>query len=66
MASLTWEQVVKYTFLADFDILRNTRAEVQSMDTNFKIEHAQEELVWLNIKIRQMITWICDEGHFLR
>ncbi|KAJ7692509.1 hypothetical protein B0H14DRAFT_3100781 [Mycena olivaceomarginata] len=27
VASLTWEQVVEYTFLADFDILRDTRAE---------------------------------------
>ncbi|KAJ7836041.1 hypothetical protein B0H14DRAFT_2589907 [Mycena olivaceomarginata] len=52
MASLTWEQVVKYTFLADFDILRDTRAEVQSqpwtrplyrlaMDTYFKIEQGK-------------------------
>ncbi|KAF8202827.1 hypothetical protein K438DRAFT_2102387, partial [Mycena galopus ATCC 62051] len=30
MATLTWEQVVEYTFLADFDILRDTRVEVQS------------------------------------
>ncbi|KAF8184124.1 hypothetical protein K438DRAFT_1907889 [Mycena galopus ATCC 62051] len=30
MNSLTWEQVVEYTFLADFDILRDTRAKIQS------------------------------------
>ncbi|KAJ7822559.1 hypothetical protein B0H14DRAFT_2271758, partial [Mycena olivaceomarginata] len=69
LASLTWEQVVEYTFLADFDILRDTRAEVQSrpwtrrvyrlaMDTYFKIEHAREELVRLNIEIRRTMTWI--------
>ncbi|KAF8217596.1 hypothetical protein K438DRAFT_1900906 [Mycena galopus ATCC 62051] len=28
--NLTWEQVVEYTFLVDFDILRDTRVEVQS------------------------------------
>jgi hypothetical protein len=77
MPSLTWEQVVEYTFLADFDVLRDTRVEVQSrpwtrpayrlaMDTYFKIERAKEEITRLNIEIRQLITWIRDEGHFLR
>ncbi|KAJ7824184.1 hypothetical protein B0H14DRAFT_3088802 [Mycena olivaceomarginata] len=77
LASLTWEQVVEYTFLADFDILRDTRADVQSrpwtrpvyrlaMDTYFKIERAREELVRLNIEIHRTMTWIRDEGHFLR
>ncbi|KAJ7880232.1 hypothetical protein B0H14DRAFT_3082710 [Mycena olivaceomarginata] len=77
LASLTWEQVVEYTFLADFDILRDTRADVQSqrwtrpayrlvMDTYFKIERAREELVRLNIEICWAMTWIRDEGHFLR
>jgi hypothetical protein len=77
MASLTWEQVVEYTFLADFDILRDTRAEVQSrpwtrpayrlaMDTYFKIERAREEIIHLNIEIRRMMTWMRDEGHFLQ
>ncbi|KAJ7883029.1 hypothetical protein B0H14DRAFT_2166997, partial [Mycena olivaceomarginata] len=48
VASLTWEQVFEYIFLADFDILHDTRAEVQSrpwtrpayrlaVDTYFKI-----------------------------
>jgi hypothetical protein len=30
MLALTWEEVVEYAFLADFDILQDTRAEVQS------------------------------------
>ncbi|KAJ7729122.1 hypothetical protein B0H14DRAFT_2640505 [Mycena olivaceomarginata] len=65
MASLTWEQVVKYTFLADFDILCDTRDEVQSrpwtrpayrlaMDSYFKLCRAQEEVQRLNIEIRQV------------
>ncbi|KAJ7349571.1 hypothetical protein DFH08DRAFT_996667 [Mycena albidolilacea] len=72
MPSLTWEQVVEYTFLADFDILRDTRVEVQSrpwtrpayrlaMDTYFKIERAKEEITRLNIEIRRLVTWIRDE-----
>ncbi|KAJ7839237.1 hypothetical protein B0H14DRAFT_2588088 [Mycena olivaceomarginata] len=74
MAQLTWEQVVEYTFLADFDILRDTRAEVQAkpwtrpsyrltMDTYFKIQRAREEIQRLNIEIRRLITWIRDEDH---
>ncbi|KAJ7334637.1 hypothetical protein DFH08DRAFT_813710 [Mycena albidolilacea] len=72
MAQFTWEQVVEYTFLADFDILRDTCAEVQAkpwtrpsyhltMDTYFKIQWAREEIQRLNIEIRRLITWICDE-----
>ncbi|KAJ7822466.1 hypothetical protein B0H14DRAFT_3470709 [Mycena olivaceomarginata] len=77
MPSLTWEQAVEYTFLADFDILQDTRVEVQSrpwtqpaywlsMDTYFKIKRAKEEITRLNIEIRQLVTWIRDEGRFLR
>jgi hypothetical protein len=77
MAQLTWEQVVEYTFLADFDILRDTCAEVQAkpwtrpsyrltMDTYFKIQRAREEIQRLNIEIRRLITWIRDEDRLLR
>jgi len=77
MAQLTWEQVVDYAFLADFDILRDTRAEVQSrpwtrpsyrlaMDSYFKILRAREEIRRLNIEIRRVITWIPDENRILR
>jgi hypothetical protein len=62
MPSITWEQVVEYVFLADFDILRDTRAEVQSkpwtrpayrlaMDHYFKILRAREEIKCLNVEI---------------
>ncbi|KAJ7309178.1 hypothetical protein DFH08DRAFT_823603 [Mycena albidolilacea] len=77
MPSLTWEQVVEYAFLADFDILRDTCAEVQSkpwarpayrlaMDRYFKILRAREEIKCLNIEIRRVVTWIRDENTFLR
>ncbi|KAJ7784074.1 hypothetical protein B0H14DRAFT_3095688 [Mycena olivaceomarginata] len=63
------EQVVEYTFLADFDILRDTRDEVQSrpwtrpayrlaMDSYFKLCRAREEIQRLNIEIRRVVTWI--------
>jgi hypothetical protein len=77
MPMLTWEEVVEYAFLADFDILRDTRAEVQSrpwmrpayrlaMDRFFKTLRAWEEIKRLNIEIRRVVTWIRDENHFLR
>ncbi|KAJ7734061.1 hypothetical protein B0H14DRAFT_3097692 [Mycena olivaceomarginata] len=58
MASLTWEQVVEYTFLADFDILRDTRDEVHYVER-------REEIQRLNIEIRRVVTWIRDENRFL-
>jgi hypothetical protein len=72
MPVLTWEEVVEYAFLADFDILRDTRAEVQSrpwtrpayrlaMDRYFKTLHAREEIKRLNIEIQRVVTWIRDE-----
>ncbi|KAJ7170394.1 hypothetical protein C8R43DRAFT_1120826 [Mycena crocata] len=59
MPELTWEQVVEYAFLADFDILRDTREEVRSrpwtqpayrmaMDRYFKLLRAKEEIKRLN------------------
>jgi hypothetical protein len=77
MAHLTWEQVVEYAFLADFDILRDTRADVQSrpwtrlayrlaMDRYFKILRAREEIRRLNVEIPRVVTWIRDENRVLR
>lgn len=77
MPPLTWDQVVEYAFLADFNILRDTRAEVQSrpwtrpayrlaMDHYFKILCAKEEIKCLNVEIPRVVTWIRDEGRFLR
>ncbi|KAJ7131812.1 hypothetical protein C8R43DRAFT_895516, partial [Mycena crocata] len=77
MPELTWEQVVEYAFLADFDILRDTRAEIRSrpwtrpsyrlaMDRYFKILRAREEIKRLNVEIPRVITWIRDENRCLR
>jgi hypothetical protein len=69
--------VVEYVFLADFDILRDTRTEIQSkpwthpayrlaMDRYFKILCAHEEIKRLNVEIPWVVTWIRDENRFLR
>ncbi|KAJ7885831.1 hypothetical protein B0H13DRAFT_1889454 [Mycena leptocephala] len=77
MPHLTWEQVVEYAFLTDFDILRDTCAEVQSrpwtrpayrlaMDRYFRILRAREEIKRLNVEIPRVVTWIRDEYKVLR
>lgn len=73
---LTWDEVVEYAFLADFDLLRDTRQDIRTrdwakpsgralMDTYFKIERAKEEITRLNVEIRRLVTYIVDERDFL-
>ena len=77
MPTLTWDEVVDYRFLSDFDILRDTRDSIRSrpwtrpsyrvaMDNYFKILRAREEIKRLNIEIKRVVTWIEDEDRFLR
>ena len=59
---LSWDEVVEYAFLADFDLLRDTRQDIRkrpwatpaarlTMDSYFKILRAKEEIVRLNVEI---------------
>ncbi|KAJ6459300.1 hypothetical protein C8R45DRAFT_1109624 [Mycena sanguinolenta] len=75
--ALSWEEVVNYGFLAEFDILRDTGDNIRSrpwtrrsyrvaMDRYFKILRAKEEIQRLNVEIKRVITWIEDEDWFLR
>lgn len=74
---LSWNDVVEYAFLADFDLLRDTRQDIRdrpwatpagrlSMDRHFKLERAREEIQRLNIEIPRVITYMRDEDAFLR
>ncbi|KAJ6447723.1 hypothetical protein C8R45DRAFT_850706, partial [Mycena sanguinolenta] len=76
MPTLNWEEVVDYGFLAEFNILWDTRDSIRSrlwtrpsyrvaMDNHFKILWAQEEIKRLNIEIKRVVTWIEDEDQFL-
>ncbi|KAF8190249.1 hypothetical protein K438DRAFT_1907156 [Mycena galopus ATCC 62051] len=67
MPTLSWDEVVNYGFLAEFDILRDTRDSIWSrpwtcrnycleMDSYFKILRAREEIKRLNIEIRRVIS----------
>ncbi|KAG6806224.1 hypothetical protein H0H92_012178 [Tricholoma furcatifolium] len=75
-APLSWNEIVEYAFLADFDLLRDTRQDVKerawarpsarlAMDQYFKIERAREEIYRLNIEIRRVVTHMRDEEAFL-
>jgi hypothetical protein len=73
---LTWEQVVEYAFLSDFDLLHDGRNDIHeelwakpsghaTMDQYFKLQRADEEIFRLNIEIPRFITYMCDEEAFL-
>ncbi|KAF8180065.1 hypothetical protein K438DRAFT_1977033 [Mycena galopus ATCC 62051] len=77
MPTLSWDEVVNFGFLAEFNLLRDTRDSVPSrpwtrrnyhlaMDSYFKILRAREEIKRLNIEIKCVVTWIDDEDLFLR
>ena len=73
---LSWDKVVEYAFLADFDILRDSRQDVRQhpwakranrllMDQYFKTQRAHEEIARLNIEIKRVLTHIQDEENYL-
>ncbi|KAF8518833.1 hypothetical protein BU17DRAFT_48296 [Hysterangium stoloniferum] len=74
---LSWNDVVEYAFLADFDLLRDSRQDVHDrpwtrpavrvmIDQHFKLHHAREEIQHLNIEIHRVVTYIQDENSFLQ
>ncbi|KAI6011553.1 hypothetical protein BKA83DRAFT_36774, partial [Pisolithus microcarpus] len=74
--TLRWEEVVEYAFLADFDLLWDTREDISqrpwahptarfALDTFFKMRWAEEEIACLNIEICRVIMYIRDEECFL-
>ncbi|PPR05928.1 hypothetical protein CVT24_006650 [Panaeolus cyanescens] len=73
---LTWDQVVQYSQLADFDLLSDTCEDVRqhlwaspssrtTLDLHFKILRAREEITRLDVEIRRLTTYIRDEEAFL-
>ncbi|KZP06663.1 hypothetical protein FIBSPDRAFT_764032 [Athelia psychrophila] len=75
--TLNIEQVIEYAFLADFDLLRDTRQDVRerpwstamgriAMDQYFKLKRAPEEITRCNIEIARIVTQLRDEEAFLR
>ena len=73
---LSWDDIVEYVFLADFDLLSDTRSDVRLkewakpasrvlLDQHFKMERAREEIARLNVEIPRLTTYIRDEEAFL-
>ncbi|KAJ7836943.1 hypothetical protein B0H13DRAFT_2422497 [Mycena leptocephala] len=73
--TLTWEEVVEYAFLADFDLLREGREDIRgelwaqpagraAMDQHYKLLRADEEIERLNVEIRRLVTYMVDEQEF--
>ncbi|KAJ7044323.1 hypothetical protein C8F04DRAFT_1027413 [Mycena alexandri] len=73
---LTWDQIVDYAFLADFDLLREGREDIReepwaqpggrlAMDQHFKLLRADEEIARLNLEIPRFVTYMADEEEFL-
>ncbi|KAG1727168.1 uncharacterized protein EDB91DRAFT_1061298 [Suillus paluster] len=71
--ALQWEQIVKYSFLAEFDLLRETDGEMQSKrwanpsyrhaSTQFIEQHrANEEICRLNVEVGHLLTKVQDDG----
>ena len=74
--ALDWDEVVEYTFLADFDLLRDTRQDIctrpwatpaarLAMDSYFKVLRAAEEVERLNVEIPRLTTFMQDEEAYL-
>ncbi|KAG2038018.1 hypothetical protein BDR03DRAFT_981835 [Suillus americanus] len=74
--TLKWEEVVEYAFLADFNLLRDSRNDIsqcpwaipsahQATDLYFKTCRAREEITHLNIEVRRLATYLRDEEHYL-
>ncbi|KAF8341848.1 hypothetical protein F5887DRAFT_887753 [Amanita rubescens] len=75
-SELSWEDVVEYAFLAEFDLLRDCRDDVRKKpwaspssrklsDEHFKIQRAHEEITRLNIEIKRLITYMRDDKKFI-
>ncbi|KAJ7233282.1 hypothetical protein B0H12DRAFT_1028580, partial [Mycena haematopus] len=73
---LSWDQIVDYAFLADFDLLREGREDIRgepwaqpagraAMDQHFKLLRADEEIARLNLEIPRLVTYMVDEEKFL-
>jgi len=74
---LEFNEVVEYAFLADFNLLRDTRQDISmcpwaspaaqlALNTYFKLCRAEEEVIHLNVEIRRMVTYLVDEERYLR
>jgi hypothetical protein len=75
---LIWSQIVEYTTLAEFELLRSgAREDIRNLDwaemrhreastCHLKILRAQEEIERLNIEVKRLATWMVDDEAHLQ
>ncbi|KAJ3889517.1 hypothetical protein GG344DRAFT_51442 [Lentinula edodes] len=74
---LSWDQVIEYTFLSDFDLLRDARQDIRSepwaqpaarlaLDQYHNLVHAEEEIIRLNREIQSLTTSIHEETAYIQ
>ena len=75
--TLEFNGVVEYAFLADFNLLRDTRQDISTctwaspaarlaINTYFKLCRAEEEVIRLSVDIRHMVTYLVDKERYLQ
>ncbi|KAJ3720205.1 hypothetical protein DFJ43DRAFT_1134089 [Lentinula guzmanii] len=73
---LDWDDVLNYTYLSEFDFLRDTRSDVrnkvwakpavrQAISELFKLLRATEEICKLNIEIKRLVTYMKEEEEYV-
>ncbi|KAJ3749419.1 hypothetical protein DFH05DRAFT_1593958 [Lentinula detonsa] len=73
---LNWDDVLNYTYLSEFDFLRDSRSDVrdhiwarpavrEAMSELFKLMRAGEELDRLHIEIKRLVTYMKEEEEFI-
>ncbi|KAF9778551.1 hypothetical protein BJ322DRAFT_1014134 [Thelephora terrestris] len=69
---LDWSQVSHYSFLDEFNLLRNTRHDItnapwanpvvcEAIKKFLRVRRAREEIDWCNVEVRRLYTLIYDE-----
>jgi hypothetical protein len=70
--SLTWTKVIEAVYLAELDILRDTRQDIrtlkwaqpahrEAMNLHFGLKQAKVELQRLDVEIRRLVTFMRDD-----
>jgi hypothetical protein len=71
-----WENIIKYTFLSDFDLLYHTHQDIcqhqlatlaglLALDMHIKILCGHDEINHLNVEVRRVATHLQDKDQFL-
>ncbi|KAK1218119.1 hypothetical protein PQX77_019197 [Marasmius sp. AFHP31] len=70
--TLSWNSILEMVSLADFDLLKDTHLDISqlpwarpdnrwAMQLHFGILRAKEEIHWLNIEIKRLVTFMLDD-----